>query len=267
MEFMLETEPGSPVSITEDGESILTYHYGESVLHPYFHPIYAPNRELITNEVEGTEQKYSSGLSFIFGTVLNVNRNPVELNKISSLIDKTTSNISCLKDAEAFVNSITWESSEVIILQTSKITVYPFQDDVRIIDLSVEMSTNSDILLFENGLGLSYNAVEMEHRKVADSEGRIGESEVNGKEAEWGTLCGITNDTPVGMAILPDSSNGKTIFHSVDTHRGYLSAQYSPLTLKPDEKQSFNFRILVYLGDLFTFDVQKHYSKYMNETH
>lgn len=262
MEFMLDIDPGSTVSITEQGESVLTYHYGESVLYPYFHPVYAPNGELVTNEEEGTEQRYSSGFSFSFGTILDKNRNPVELTKITSSLDKTPSNISCLKDVVEFTNSITWESSEVILLQTCKITVYPLQDDHRKIDLSIEMSSDSDTLLFEDGLGLNYNAVEMEHRKVADSEGRIGESEVNGKEADWGTLCGVTSDTAVGSAILPDPSNGKTVFHSVDTQRGFLSAQYSPLTLKPDEKQAFNFRFLVYLGDLFTFDVQKHFTQY-----
>ncbi len=264
MEFMLDMDPGSTVSITEDGESILTYHYGESVWHPYFHPVYAPNGELMTNEIEGTEQKYPSGLSFSFRTVLNIKRNPVKLTKITDLINQTPSEI---EDVVEFTNSVIWESSELKLLQTNNIYLYPLQDGVRIIDLSVEMSTNSDTLLFEDGLGLSYNAVDMEHRKVADSEGRIGESEVNGKEADWGTLCGIINDTPVGSAILPDNSNGKTVFHSVDTQRGYLSAQYSPLTLNPDVKQAFNFRFLVYLGDLFTFDVQKHFTKYMNEKH
>jgi len=259
MAFMLDIDPGKTVSITEERESVLTYNYGESVLFPYFHPIYAPNGELATDKVDGTEQEYKSGLCFSFGTVFDSNRNPVKLSKITDLIDQTPSDI---EDVLEFTNSIIWESSELKLLQTSKINVYPLQDDVRIIDLSVEMSTDSDILLFEDFLGLSYNAVEMEHRKVSDSEGRIGEAEVNGKEADWGTLCGITSDTAVGGAILPDNSNGKTVFKSVDTFRGYLSAQYLPLTLNPDEKQSFNFRFLVYLGDLFTFDVQKHFTQY-----
>ena len=262
MEFLLDIDPENTVSITEEGESVLTYRYGESVFYPYFHPIYAANGELVTEEVEGTEQEDTTGLCFSFGAVFDSNKNPVKLTKITDLIDQTPSDI---EDVVEFTNSIIWESSDLKLLQTSNINVYPLQDDVRIIDLSVEMSTDSDTLLFEDGLGLSYNAVEMEHRKVSDSEGRIGEVEVNGKEADWATLCGITSDTAVGGAILPDNSNGKTVFKSVDTYRGYLSAQYLPLTLNPDEKQSFNFRFLVYLGDLFTFDVQKHFTQYKNK--
>ena len=259
---MLDIDPERAVSITEERESVLTYHYGDSVLFPYFHPVYAPNRELVTDKVDETEQEYKSGLCFSFGTVFDSNRNPIELTKITDSIDQTPSDI---EDVVEFTNSIIWESSKLNIHQTINATVYPFQDDVRIIDLSVEMSTDSDTLLFKDGLGLSYNTVEMEHKKVADSEGRIGEAEVNGKEADWATLGGITSDTAIGGAILPDNANGKTVFHSVDTYRGYLSARYSPMTLNPDEEQSFYFRFLVYLGDLFTFDVQKHFTQYKHE--
>ena len=257
---MLDIDPGKTVSITEERESVLTYYYGESVLFPYFHPIYAPNGELVTDKVDGTEHDYNTGLCFSYGTVFDSSRNPLELTKITDAIDQTPSN---KEDVVGFANSIIWESSELKLLQTTKITVYPLQDDVRIIDLSVEMSTDSsDTLLFKNGLGLSYNAVEMDHKKVADSTGRIGESEVNGKEADWATLVGIISDTAIGGAILPDDTNGKTVFQSVDTYRGYLSAQYSPLTLNPDEVQSYYFRFLIYLGDLFTFDIHKHFTQY-----
>ncbi|RKU30796.1 hypothetical protein C6497_03720 [Candidatus Poribacteria bacterium] len=260
MSFMLDMEPGRTVSITEERESVLTYNYGESVLFPYFHPIYAPDGELVTDKIDGIEQDYKSGVCFSFGKVFDSNRNPLEFTKITDTIDQPPSNI---EDVIEFTNSIIWESSELKLLQTTNITVYPLQDDVRIIDLSVEMSADSsDTLLFKNGLGLSYNAIEMDHKKVADSEGRIGEAEVNGKEADWATLGGITSDSAIGSAILPDNANGNAIFHSVDTYRGYLSAQYSSMTLNPDEVQSFDFRFLIYLGDLFTFDVQECYTQY-----
>lgn len=264
MAFMLDIDPGRTVSITEEGESVLTYHYGESVLFPYFHPVYAPNGELVTDRVDGAEQDCKSGLCFSFGTVFDSNRDPLEISKIADVIDQTLSNI---EDVIELTNSIIWESSELKLLQTTNITVYPLQDDVRIIDLSVEMSADSsDTLLFKNGLGLRFNAVEMDHKKVADSEGRIGEAEVNGNEADWATLGGITSDTAIGGAILPDNANGNTIFHSVDTYRGYLSAQYSSMTLNPDEVQSFDFRFLIYLGDLFTFDVQEQFTQYKSKT-
>ncbi|MCG9126652.1 PmoA family protein [Candidatus Poribacteria bacterium] len=263
---MLDIDPESTVSITDQGVSVFTYNYGDSLFYPYFHPVYASNGELMTHKVEDSEQKYSSGLCFSLGTVLDVNKNLVEFTKFTSSIDRTHTDLSNVKDILEFTDTIVWQAKEVNLFQTSNINIYPLQDDVRIIDLSFEISTDSETLSFDNGLGLNYNAVEMEHRKSVDSEGRIGEAEVNGKEAEWGAFSGITNDTAVGCAIIPDSSNGKTIFYSLDTQRGYISAQYSPLTLNPDEIQEFKFRLLVYLGDLFTFDVQEHYKQYNNKT-
>lgn len=261
MAFMLEEVPGTEVYIKEEGKSVLTFCYGESVLHSYFHPICTSNGQVMT---EASDEKHPTGLCFTFGNAKDIDGNLTELNKVASTIDKKVSNISGANGAVSFACSTTWNASELGLIQSSKFTIHPLQKDVRVIDVSIEMDTISDTLVFEDNIGLGFNAVEMDHRKVANSDGRIGESEVNGQESAWVTLCGISGDTAVGIAILPYKNNGKTIFHVEDVYRGFIFAHNSPVSIIADEKHTLNYRILIYLGDLFTFDVHDYYKKYIN---
>ena len=48
MEYMLEEVSGKKVNITEKGEPVLTYCYDESAGYSHFHPIYAPNGQIVT---------------------------------------------------------------------------------------------------------------------------------------------------------------------------------------------------------------------------
>ena len=142
--------------------------------------------------------------------------------------------------------------------------MYPIQSDVRILDLTILLHGASQPISFQDKVGLSYCAVEMEHRKVANANGKIGESEVNEQESAWATLCGINAEDTIGVAILPHTENGQTLFHAKDAYQGFLSAQTAPFSLNTNEKRKFNYRVLIYLGDLFTFDVQNYYEKYID---
>ena len=102
----------------------------------------------------------------------------------------------------------------------------------------------------------------MEHRKAADSSGRIGESEVNGQEAEWVTLCGIVSNTAVGVAILSHPDNGQTLFRAEDAYLGYLLAQTQPFSLNANATRTLKYRVLIYIGDLFTVDISNYYQNY-----
>ena len=131
------------------------------------------------------------------------------------------------------------------------------------LDLTVILHASANLIAFKGEIGLGYHAVEMEHRKAANASGKIGESEVNGQESEWATLCGIAGDTAIGVAILPHPTNGQTVFLAEDAYQGFLFAQTALFSLNANEKQELNYRILIYLGDLFTFDVWDYYQNYL----
>ena len=143
--------------------------------------------------------------------------------------------------------------------------MHPRQTEVQVLDIEILLHAPSSPLEFRDNIGLGYLAVEMEHRKAADADGRIGESEVNGKASAWGTLCGLTaaEQEAVGVAILPHPSNDETVFFAEDASFGFLFAQTTPFTVNAGETHTLKYRVLAYTGDLFTFDVWGYHQDYI----
>ncbi len=260
---MMDEVSDKEVSIIEESEPVLTYCYGKSVPCSHFHPLYAPNGQVVTEGIAETGQQHLPGICFTFGTVNDDSGKPVELHRSGTTLDRDPLKYSETEELAKIVSKITWKAANPVLTEISKVKVYPLQNDVRILDLTVILHAASNSMTFEGKIGLSYQAVEMEHRKAANASGKIGESEVNGQESEWATLCGINADTAIGVAILPHSANGQTLFLAEDAYKGSLFANAAPFTLNVNENRELNYRVLIYLGDLFTFDVWDHYQNYL----
>ena len=264
MTFMFEEVSGTEISIKEEGEPVFTFSYGEDASLSHFHPLYTPNGFVVTTGMNGIEQHHPPGLCFTFGTVRNGSRKLVKRRKVVPSPDEKLSNRTLSNNYAQFIHTVLWVCEEPCLTEVWKVTVYPIQNDVRILDLTLVLGASSNLISFENEIGLGYHAAEMEHRKVANADSKIGESEVNGQESEWAALCGITSDNAVGFAILPHIDNGRTLFQAEDTYQGYLSANTSPFILNANENRELKYRILIYLGDLFTFDVSNYHKKYID---
>lgn len=261
---MLDEIPGKEVTVTEEGESVLTYCYGESVSCSHFHPLYAPNGQVVTEGITETEQRHPPGICFALGTVNDGSRKPIKLHRSNPTFNQEKFRSSATEESVKFVSETTWEAANLVLAEICKVTVYPLQNDVRILDLTVILHAAANPIKFDGKIGLGYHAVEMEHRKAANAGGKIGESEVNGQESAWATLCGISIDAAIGVAILPHPKNRQTVFLAEDAYKGSLLAQTSPFSLNTNEKRELNYRVLIYLGDLFTFDVSDYYEKYVD---
>lgn len=241
------------LSITEDGAPILTCYHGGDVTHPpYLHPLYAPNGQVVTDDTSIGHQ-HPPGICFTRGTVNGVQLNHDEITRDTE------------RDSARFSVVTTWTNSgEPLLIETSAVRVYPRQIEVQVLDIEISLQALRDSLEFTDNTGLGYLAVEMEYRKAADADGRIGESEVNGKASAWGTLCGLTaaEQEAVGVAILPHPSNDETTFLAEDASFGFLFAQAKPFTVNAGETHTLKYRVLAYTGDLFTFDVWGYHQNY-----
>lgn len=242
------------LSITEDGEPILTCFYGDVANSPSLHPVYTPDGQIVT--VDATfGQVYPPGISFSLGTVSGGQYNGHVLSRKR------------IASSEWFSIDSTWEdASGPFLIETYRVEVHPRQNEVRIIDIKISLRTPKRSLELTGDVGLGYHAVEMEHRKAVDADARMGESEVNGKVSAWGTLSGLTaaEQAPVGIAIFPHPANGKTAFFAEDAAFGYLFAQAAPLVVSTVMMRTLKYRVLAYAGDLFTVDVPEYYKDYIN---
>jgi len=255
MEFRLEEVPGKELSISENGEPTLTYCYGESITQPHYHPINAPNGQVMTI---GIGNKHLPGLCFSIGSVKDESGKQIELQKKTTNLEWET-----LKEYVQFVSITEFQENSHKIIKNCETIVLPQQNNIQVIDINIDLHAPSNPITFDN-IGLGYYAAEMEHRKAANSDGRIGEMEVNEKESAWGTLCGIIGNTSIGLAIIPHPENGQTIFLAEDAYLGYLCAQSQPFTLETKAIRTTKFRVIVYVGDLFTIDISDYYKKYIS---
>ena len=241
------------LSITENDAPILTCCHGVDVAHPpYLHPLYTPNGQVVTDDT-GIGHQYLPGICFTHGTVDAAQLNHDEITRETDAA------------SARFTVVTTWKNSkEPFLIETWIVEVLPRQSEVQVLDMEISLQAPSQPLEFAGDIGLSYLAVEMEYRKAADADGRIGESEMNEKLSAWGTLCGLTaaEQAAVGVAIFPHPSNGETTFHAKDASFGYLFAKAAPFTIDTGATRTLKYRVLAYTGDLFTVDIWGYHQDY-----
>ena len=204
------------------------------------------------------------GLSFTLGTVYDENEKQVQLQRNVSTLEWGIYDIDSHRRTK-FVNNTTYKNSDIELVESCQVVVQSIKNNVRILDVTIVLRTGIHPIKLKENFGLGYFAAEMEHRKTANSHGRLGEIEVDQQPAEWATLCGITENTAVGLAIIPHPNNGETIFHAEDVYQGYLFAQTQHSILEAHATQTLNYRVAIYEGDLFTIDISDFYEKYAQQ--
>ena len=246
------------LSITEDGTPILTYCYGDLERPPYFHPLYTPNGQVVT-EGANTRAQYPPGLCFTLGTLNGerLNQQPFTQERTPSTGDTS----------EEFSIVTTWQAQEPTLIETLTTKVHPRQTEAQVLDIEIALHAPTTSLELAGNMGVGYYAIGMEYRRAMNADGRIGESEVDGHISVWGTLCGITasEQEGVGVAIFPHPTNGETTFFAEDTSFGFLFAQATPFTVDAGATHTLKYRVLAYIGDLFTIDVWQYHQDYISD--
>lgn len=260
MAFLVDEAPNKEITLSENSNPVLTYHYSKTVSHPYMHPIYTSNGQIITEGFIENKQRHLPGLCFSVGEVKDKNGNASPIKQKVTEIDKEIIRKSESSNVFRIVSETTYQVSNAVLINTLQIDVPPIRNDVRILDMKVVLQAFSKPIELVGDIGLSYYAVEMEHRKTANADAKIGETEVNRTESKWGTLCGIVDNTAIGLAICPHPANGPTHFIAEDVYQGFLFAKTPSLIIDPHENRELIYRVLIYLGDLFTFDVGEYCS-------
>ena len=260
MTFVVDDAPNKEITISDNGNPVLTYHYSKTVSHPYMHPIWTSNGQIVTEGFIENKQRYLPGLCFSVGEIKDKNGNTSPIQQKSTTLDREIIRKSESSDVLRIVSETTYKVPNAVLINTLQIDVQPIRNDVRILDLKVVLQAVSKPIELVGDIGLSYYAAEMEHRKTANADAKIGEAEVHRTESKWGTLCGIVDNTAIGLAICPNPANGPTQFIAEDLYQGFLFAKTPTIIIKPHENRVLSYRVLIYLGDLFTFDVGEYYS-------
>jgi hypothetical protein len=275
MTLVLNDISESELSIADGETPILTYHYGQTLYKPYFHPVHAPGGQVVTEDAP-EDHVHHRGLCFAWGDVNGVNywaetnceaavRGRIQHREFR---EKT---VNADRVSLVVVNDWIAPDGTKPVEETAYITVYQPQPEGQAIDFEFQLRAQStDVVMGTPPAyhGLCYRAVDLEYRKVINSESRIGESEVKGASAKWCTLNGILADEPVGIAIFDHPSNLRypTRFFATDGAFGFISASFAydaSYTIPAGETLGLKYRVHLYCGDLFTLDLWACYEEYI----
>ena len=243
MTFVVDESQNGEMTLSENGNPVLTYHYSKTVTHPYMHPIYTSNGQVVTEGFQENKQRQLPGLCFSVGEVKDKNGNASPIKQKVIELDKNIIRKPESSDVFRIVSETTYQVSNAVLIKTLQIDVLTIRNDVRILDMKVVLQALSKPIELVGDIGLSYYAIEMEHRKTANADAKIGEAEVNRTQSKWGTLCGIVDNTAIGLAICPHPANGLTQFIAEDVYHGYLLAKTPSLIINPDENRILSYRV------------------------
>ncbi len=262
------------LSVTDEDTPIITYRYGSDLYKPYFHPIHAPNGLIVTDDAP-EDHVHHRGLCFTWGDVNGINY-WAEINCEEAVRGR-------IRHREFREKSVNPDRVQLVIVndwvapdgtnpieEICSVTVYQPEPEHQAIDFQFDLRAQStDVVMGTPPAyhGLCYRAAEMEYRKVTNSDSRIGESEVNGRNAKWCALNGILADEALGVAIFDHPSNLRhpTRFFALDDAFGFISTSFAydePYTIRAGETLTLKHRVLIHLGDLFTFDLWAYYEEY-----
>lgn len=277
MAFILEERSGSELSIMDGESPILAYHHGHELHKPYFHPIHAPNGSIVTEDAPG-DRPHHHGLCFAWEDVDGVNYcretdcNESERGRIvhREFLEKS---VDCHGARFTVINDWVAPDNSKPIEELCQVRVHQPQVDRQLIDLQFNFCAQSRDVSINSSLesqGLCFRGAEMEYRKVTNSEYSIGQSEVSGKTGKWCSLNGVLSDEAVGVAIFdyPSNLEHPTPFLALDDAIGFVSTSFAfakPHTITAGETLTLSYRIVVYLGDLFTFNLWKCYDEYAKQ--
>lgn len=277
MALILEERSGSELSIMDDESPVLTYHHGGELYKPYFHPIYTPNGSIVTDDAPG-DCPYHHGLCFAWEDVDGVNycrETDCDESERGRIVHREFRDKVANGHSAHFtvVNDWIAPDDSKSIEEICRTRVYQPQEDRQLIDLEYNFCAQSrdvSINSSSESQGLCLRGAEMEYRKVTNSEYSIGQSEVSGKAGKWCSLNGVLSDEAIGVAIFDHPSNlgHPAPFYALDETVGFVSTSFAyakPHTITAGETLTLKYRIVVYLGDLFTFNLRNYYDEYVKQ--
>ena len=141
------------LSITEDGAPILTCCYGNLERPTYFHPLYASNGQVVTED-ENNRAQYPPGICFVLGTVNGERQAAYERKPTLA------------EAAEEFAIVTTSGVPEPLLTETFTTKVHLRQTEIQVLDIQISLHAPTTPLEIAGNTGLACRAVEMEYRKA-----------------------------------------------------------------------------------------------------
>ncbi len=253
----------------------LRYNYNPKLYKSYFHPIYAPDGQVVTAD-SPFDHVHHRGLCVSWGNVNEINFWAEEVfgpEVRGRITHKEFVHREEKEDYVEFTEKCDWlaPGDKKFLEEIRWVKIHAPSPKVRILDISsLFCAVDIDIAMGTPPAyhGLCYRASDMQNRRITNSEGDVGEDAAKGKRARWADLSGILDGKAVGVTIFDNPNNPRfpTTFYTLDKGFGFISTSFSydeAYTIKAGYSLKLTYRVLVHSGDASSFDIEDEYEKYV----
>ncbi len=262
--FSSTIQPRQEITVFEDGQEVAVYHSGPAIDKPYFHPIWTPDRRVITYDAPA-DHIHHRGLSFGWADVSGYDfwgEIYAAKGKRGFMIPRTTETENLPGGGMKIVETADWkgEDGTLVLEDTHVWTFYPAEGNLRIIDTDIELRPVLDEVIFGSEAytdkkspriyhGLTFRLGPFENPRFTNSEGGVGYEACHGKAARWCALSGLQAGRPVTAAILdhPQNDVHPTSFFVLGRGMQFISSSpnfYKPKHLEKGETWRLRYRII-----------------------
>lgn len=266
-------------AIMKDNKSIdtgwLIYNYDPKLYKSYFHPIYAPDGQIVTADSPPGEVHHR-GLCISWGNVNGINfwaEEVVGPEVRGRIVHKEFVYLKEYDDYIELTEKCDWlaPDDKKFLDETRLIRIHAPKPTVRILDIGFELcAKNMDIVMGTPPPyhGLCYRASDMQDRKITNSEGCVEGRNAMGVRARWADLSGTLDGKAVGVTIFDNPENPRfpTKFFTMDNAFGFISTSFAydeSYIIKAGDSLKLKHRVLIHSGDASSFDIENEYKGYI----
>ncbi len=260
-----------------ENQTFTCYRYGDGQKYPYFYPVNGPTTGLpLTTE---SSLPYPHHRSLWFGCDrVNGGNYWQEGNDRGQIISKGPEIIKNGPDIIHIHDECEWRQpgQEPIILDSREIVITAPSDKLRIIDFTISLLALTDIKIEKSNHSLF--SARMKHTLsvnngglLINADGQSGEKETAGQSSSWCDYSGKHNGITEGLAIFDSPNNMwyKSKWFTRDygffspTNMNWLDE--NGLQIKKSQSVTFQYRVVVHVGDIKQNNMQKLFSNWSGE--
>lgn len=275
------------ISVEIAGKPFTSFFIGPETNKPYLHPLRSASGKIVTRGYpmenipgETHDHPHHRGLWFSHGDVNGYDfwGNEARGGKFGRIVAVKVNAVSSGKESGTIDATFEWRdpSGKPLLTEVRRMTFYGGKH-TRMIDFDITLTAVEKVVFGDTKEGTfavrlasgleeprpDAPALPKRTGHMVDSEGRVGESQIWGKRANWVDYYGIVDGEPLGIAIFDNPSNPRhpTWWHA----RGYglFAANIfglhdfehdknkdGSLTLEPGQTLHFQYRVLIHPGDV-----------------
>lgn len=282
-DFSTTTGSREQIKILFDVNEVAIYHFGEALDKPYFHPLWTPDRRIVSFDAPA-DHIHHRGLCLGWPDISGTDFWAEVWSPLGHRGKIISRNVETNQRSDGKIvlhESNEWQTEDGTVLLSSvqDWVFHPPQGTLQIVDVDVIFTAKQPEVVFgsDPGYPREYHGLTLRigpftEPRYFNSSGIEGGQNCKGKPAKWCALSGQQNGHPVLAAILdsPNNSSFPTKFYIQDQGMQFISSSPNfgkAKVLKNGETWRLQYRVIAAGKPMETeeWDVETLWKDYANQ--